>query len=95
MDGIEPHWNKIRTVVLDSADQFKPVPPLEFDLTEGSAFQKQLMEVYNKGNGKEDEQKEMGLSDGLIRFSIGLDADIERTYQVMRNCMEELNILKA
>ena len=22
MDGIEPHWNKIRTMVLDSADQF-------------------------------------------------------------------------
>ena len=43
----------------------------------------------------EDEQIEMGLSDGLIRFSIGLDADIERTYQTMRSCMEELNILKS
>lgn len=42
----------------------------------------------------EDEQKEMGLSDGLIRFSIGLDADIERTYNMMRNCMETLNILE-
>ena len=42
----------------------------------------------------EDEQREMGLSDGLIRFSIGLDADIERTYQTMRKCMEELHILK-
>ncbi|MDX1318450.1 MAG: aminotransferase class I/II-fold pyridoxal phosphate-dependent enzyme, partial [Xanthomarina gelatinilytica] len=31
----------------------------------------------------EDEQKEMGLSDGLIRFSIGLDADIERTFNIM------------
>lgn len=41
----------------------------------------------------EDEQVEMGLSDGLIRFSIGLDADIERTYQMMRECMEKLNIL--
>ena len=41
----------------------------------------------------EDEQKEMGLNDGLIRFSIGLDADIERTYSVMRECMLELNIL--
>ena len=41
----------------------------------------------------EDEQKEMGLSDGLIRFSIGLDADIERTYQIMRACMTSLNIL--
>jgi methionine-gamma-lyase len=41
----------------------------------------------------EEEQAEMGLSDGLIRFSIGLDADIERTYQVMRSCMEKLDIL--
>ncbi|WP_298899080.1 aminotransferase class I/II-fold pyridoxal phosphate-dependent enzyme [uncultured Psychroserpens sp.] len=41
----------------------------------------------------EEEQKEMGLSNGLIRFSIGLDADIERTYQIMKNCMIELNIL--
>ncbi|WP_435133227.1 aminotransferase class I/II-fold pyridoxal phosphate-dependent enzyme [Formosa sp. A9] len=41
----------------------------------------------------EDEQKEMGLSDGLIRFSIGLDADIERTYNMMRECMVSLNIL--
>ncbi|GGK16191.1 cystathionine beta-lyase [Yeosuana aromativorans] len=43
----------------------------------------------------EDEQKEMGLSDGLIRFSIGLDDDIERTYKMMRQCMEQLNILTA
>ena len=43
----------------------------------------------------EEEQKEMGLSDGIIRFSIGLDNDIERTYQMMRECMEEIGILEA
>ncbi len=43
----------------------------------------------------EDEQKAMGLSDGLIRFSIGLDADIERTYKMMNTCMVELGILEA
>jgi methionine-gamma-lyase len=42
----------------------------------------------------EEEQKEMGLTDGLIRFSIGLDNDIERTYQTMHKCMVELNILE-
>ena len=42
----------------------------------------------------EDEQKAMGLSDGLIRFSIGLDNDIERTYQSMKNCMIEVGVLK-
>ena len=41
----------------------------------------------------EDEQKEMGLSEGLIRFSIGLDNDIERTYEMMKSCMVELDIL--
>lgn len=40
-----------------------------------------------------EEQKEMGLSDGLIRFSIGLDNDIERTYEMMKSCMVDLNIL--
>jgi methionine-gamma-lyase len=43
----------------------------------------------------EDEQKEMGLSDGLIRFSIGLDNNIERTYEMMRKCMIEVGVLKA
>ncbi len=42
----------------------------------------------------EDEQAEMGLTDGLIRFSIGLDNDIERTYQEMKKCMQQVNILK-
>jgi methionine-gamma-lyase len=40
-----------------------------------------------------EEQVEMGLTDGLIRFSIGLDNDIERTYQMMKKCMEELGIV--
>ena len=41
----------------------------------------------------EDEQKEMGLTDGLIRFSIGLDDDIESTYELMKSCMIALGIL--
>ncbi len=42
----------------------------------------------------EEEQTEMGLSNGLIRFSIGLDNDIERTYKMMRECMVKVNVLK-
>ena len=41
----------------------------------------------------EEEQEEMGLTDGLIRFSIGLDNDIERTFQMMKQCMEETGVL--
>ena len=56
MDGIEPHWNKIRTLVLDSANQFVPKEPLKFDLTKGSPFQKQLQEVYEIGNKMDPEK---------------------------------------
>ena len=41
----------------------------------------------------DDEQKEMGLSPGLIRFSVGLDNDIERTFQAMQNCMKSVGVL--
>ena len=41
----------------------------------------------------EEEQVEMGLTDGLIRFSIGLDDDIERTYQMMQDCMKQVGVL--
>lgn len=41
-----------------------------------------------------EEQSAMGLTDGLIRFSIGLDNDIENTYQKMKKCMEQLEILQ-
>jgi hypothetical protein len=50
MDGLEPHWNKIRSFVLDSASQFKPVPPPTFSMDKSSRFHKELMEVYNTTN---------------------------------------------
>lgn len=47
MDGIEPHWNKIRTLVLDSASQYKPIPPPEFSMEKNTPFHTELMEVYD------------------------------------------------
>lgn len=41
----------------------------------------------------EDEQDQMGLSEGLIRMSVGLDMDVERTYETIRKRMIELEIL--
>jgi len=34
----------------------------------------------------EDIQKEMGMSPGLVRFSVGLDNDIARTYELIKTC---------
>jgi len=36
----------------------------------------------------EEERTEMGLSDGLVRISIGLDNNIERTYQAIKKHIE-------
>ena len=41
-----------------------------------------------------DEQHKMGLTDGLIRFSIGLDNDIHRTYNTMKDCMLQLGVIQ-
>ncbi len=63
MDGLEPHWNKIRPFVLDSAAQFKPVPPPKFSMNKKSDFYKELKEVYDisleitqKGDASEEIQ---------------------------------------
>jgi methionine-gamma-lyase len=41
----------------------------------------------------EEEQEAIGLSDGLIRFSVGLDNDIERTAEKIINRVRELKIV--
>ncbi len=58
-------------------------------------FYKTLFNAPGTGTSSEipeDEQKEMGLSEGLIRFSIGLDNDIERTYKGMHNCLLQVGL---
>lgn len=50
MDGLEPHWDKIRTLVIDSASQYRPLPPPEFSMEKDSEFYKQVIEVYNESN---------------------------------------------
>ncbi len=59
MDAIEPHWNQIRPFVIDSATQFVPVPPTEYDIKEGSDFYQEMMEVYETANNLTDEQAEI------------------------------------
>lgn len=65
MDGIEPHWNKIRPFVIDSAGQFKPTPPPPFSMVEGSEFYKEVKEVYDISNeitAKGDESEEIAIA---------------------------------
>ncbi|WP_136465981.1 vanadium-dependent haloperoxidase [Flagellimonas onchidii] len=65
MDGIEPHWSKIRPFVIDSAAQFKPAPPPPFSMEEDSDFYKEVKEVYDISNeitSKGDESEEIEIA---------------------------------
>lgn len=59
MDGIEPHWNQMRTMVLDSATQFVPLPPTEFDMDKNSPFYQEVIEVYKAVSEAEPEHVEI------------------------------------
>ena len=59
MEVIEPHWSKIRLMVLDSAQQFIPKPPLSFSMDENSPFYKELMEVYAIGGQIENQGEDI------------------------------------
>ncbi|UZD22100.1 vanadium-dependent haloperoxidase [Algoriphagus halophytocola] len=61
MEAIEPHWNKIRTFVLDSASQFKPLPPPPFSTDPDSEFFKVAKEVYDIDKMATQEQKDIAL----------------------------------
>lgn len=65
MDAVEPHWGEIRTLVLDSAAQFKPVPAFPFSLEKNSPFFKEVQEVYDMSKEmvkKGDNSEEMKIA---------------------------------
>ncbi len=45
--AVEPYWGKLRTVVINPVDEYRPQAPLAFGTTKESAFYKQAFEVYD------------------------------------------------
>lgn len=57
MPAVEPNWMKIRTIFLDSVDQYIAKAPTEFSIKKDSKFYNLAMEVYEVGNSLTNEQK--------------------------------------
>ncbi|MGC4038353.1 MAG: vanadium-dependent haloperoxidase [Chitinophagaceae bacterium] len=48
-DAMEPHWNSIRTAVVDSVNEFIPPPPYIFDITHpDSSYYKEVKKIKDK-----------------------------------------------
>jgi methionine-gamma-lyase len=89
----------IDAITLEKADAFMELMQKKNigDLAVSLGFYRTLFNAPGSGTSSEvpeQEQKEMGLSPGLVRFSMGLDHNIERTYQKIKECMLEVGILE-
>ena len=56
MDGIEPSWMKIRPFALDSASQFRPLPPTAYSLDPDSKWMQEANEVYTVFTGVDEKE---------------------------------------
>jgi hypothetical protein len=59
MDAVEPNWARIRPFAMDSANQFRPLPPFAFDTVPSSPFFREAKEVYELGTRLTDERRRM------------------------------------
>src|SRR5258705_4711745 len=59
MAALEPNWNTLRTFILDSCQQFKPLPAAAFDTAANSPFFVHVKEVYETGKKLTKEQKDI------------------------------------
>jgi hypothetical protein len=59
MKAVEPHWNKIRPFLLDSAQQFKPVKAIAFSDDKKSDFYKDALAVRDIATKLTQDQKEI------------------------------------
>jgi hypothetical protein len=60
MDGVEPSWNKIRPMLMDSAAQFKPEHPTPYNVkNKNSAYYKEMLETYLAVKDGTQEQKDI------------------------------------
>lgn len=58
--AVEPHWAEMRTIGIDSANQFPPPPPIAYNMDDkNSAYYKQVVQIKTAIDSLTDEQKHM------------------------------------
>lgn len=57
MEAVEPNWRTIRPMIIDSAAQFKPLPPVPYSLDTSSRYYQLTKEVFTVGKKLSQEQR--------------------------------------
>lgn len=57
MEAVEPHWKTIRTMIIDSSNQFVSSPPVPFSIDSSSNFYALAKEVYDASVTNNAEQR--------------------------------------
>lgn len=110
INGLEPNWPKMRTLLLDSAYQIKPLPNVAFSEKKKSAFYKIALDVYKTSKSIDtakkliatywDDNPNVSKSEGHITYFIHKISPgghwIKITGQACRNLnLSELKISEA
>jgi hypothetical protein len=56
-EAVQPHWNTIRPMIIDSCAEFKPPKPTEFSKDSTAKFYQLAMEVYHALNAKDSAER--------------------------------------
>ncbi len=59
--GLEPHWNKLRPMLMKSASQFSPKEKLLYSASKQSAFYKNMQEMYRISKNTDSAKKTIAL----------------------------------
>lgn len=62
MDAVEPHWRTIRTMVIDSCNQYPAPAPVPFSKDTTSEFYKLNMEVFQAGLELKNNQEHLNIA---------------------------------
>ena len=55
--AVEPEWETIKPFFIQNLEDYKPAPMAPFNMTAGSSFHNQMMEVYTTTNELNEERK--------------------------------------
>ncbi|MEO6917161.1 MAG: vanadium-dependent haloperoxidase, partial [Chitinophagaceae bacterium] len=76
LKAVEPNWSKMRTFLMDSAQQFKPLPANKFSTDKNSKFYLEAQAVFQAGKDLTEDQNEIANFWDCNPFKVNLNGHV-------------------